>query len=168
MVRTHDQQHASCFIAAPHNTLLYYILSQGGAVSIEPERTPDVMKVISVITKEDKMEEIFKKIALHGHEEEGIRHSHLGTKRDSLCLPEILLFIAKGRHPVFSYLCVNPLTIIKEAFYLAVDVNTLEVDEKERIALRKDMKLFAFFEFMENIFMFSRLWQIFAAADDGE
>lgn len=146
----------------------YIFLSQGGAVSIEPERTPDIIKVLAVITKEDRMEDLFKQIALNGHEEEGIRHTFLGSKKDTLCLPEILLFIAKGKHPLFSYMCVKPLSIIKEAFYYAVDVNTMEIDEKDRIAMKKEMNLNTFYLFLANLFMFSRLWQIFEAADDGE
>jgi hypothetical protein len=136
-------------------------------VSIEPQRTTDVTKVLYVITKEDRMEDLFKKIAVYGHTYEEMRHIFLGQKRDTLCLPEILLFIAKGKDPVFSYLCVEPLSIIKEAFYYAVGVDTTQTDEKERIAMKKGMNLLTFYQFMANIFMFSRLWQIFAAADDG-
>jgi hypothetical protein len=114
------------------------------------------------------MDELFKRIALNGQNEEGIRHVFLGQKKDTLCLPELLLFIAKGKDLVFSYLCVEPLSIIKEAFYFAVGVDTTQTDEKERIALKKEMNMATFYNFMANLFMFSRLWEIFAAADDGE
>lgn len=136
-------------------------------MSIEPQKSTDVTKVLQIITNEDKMEILFKKIAQYGHNKENIRHAHLGRKNDTLCLPEILLFASKGQDAIFSFMCVDPLSILKEAFYYAVSVNTLNTDEIERIVMRKDMSLLTFFNFMENLFMFSRLWQIFVAADDG-
>ena len=113
------------------------------------------------------MEKLFRKIAIHGKNEEGIRHPYLGQKKDVLCLPEIMLFITKDKDPVFTHMGIERLSIIKEAFYFEVGVHTMHVDELERIALKKELSLLAFFQFMANLFMFARLWQIFAAADDG-
>eukprot|EP00603_Paraphysomonas_imperforata_P015930 CAMPEP_0114476108 /NCGR_PEP_ID=MMETSP0104-20121206/14555_1 /TAXON_ID=37642 ORGANISM="Paraphysomonas imperforata, Strain PA2" /NCGR_SAMPLE_ID=MMETSP0104 /ASSEMBLY_ACC=CAM_ASM_000202 /LENGTH=140 /DNA_ID=CAMNT_0001650769 /DNA_START=20 /DNA_END=438 /DNA_ORIENTATION=+ len=139
----------------------------GGAVSIEPQRTKAVAKLLLVISNEDRMEVLFKKIAQYGHHIEGIRHPFLGQKKDALWLSEIILFIAKGQDVVFSHLRVEPYSIIKEAFYYALRVDTTQTSEKERIEMKKTMSLFKFFEFMANLFMFSRLYEIFAAADDG-
>lgn len=136
-------------------------------MSIEPQRTKAVSKLLTVISNEERMEELFHKIAHYGHHVENIRHNYLGQKKDTLCLPELLLFIAKGQDDVFTLLKVDPLSIIKEAFYYAVHVDTTQTSEKERIDLKKTMSVLVFFDFMANLFMFSRLWEIFAAADDG-
>lgn len=140
---------------------------KGGAVSIEPQRSSNVTKLLHVISNEDKMEVLFRKIAHHGHQVENIRHVYLGQDRDTLCLPEILLFIAKNQDLVFSYLRVDPLSIIKESFYYAMHVDTTRTTERQRIKMKKDMDLLSFFDFMANLFMFSRLWEIFSAVDDG-
>merc|ERR1712205_117878 len=96
----------------------------GGAISIEPPKGPDVSRVLAVISNDDKTKILFKKIANHGYEKKKIIHTKLGSKHDTICLPEIILYITSAEDPFFKDLCVKPLTVVIEAYYYAMKIDT--------------------------------------------
>lgn len=86
--------------------------------------------------QEFKTDTLFDKIARRGHEVEHINHKNLGKTNDTLCITEVVLYIARANDPFFvKNFTIKPLLVTKEAFYycFGTSTDTLGTDSTDSV-----------------------------------